>query len=154
MSSNLSDLKFNATEIQPTSFDVIPAGEYRACIVDSMVQATKTGTGKFLNLEISILSGPHAGRKVFDRLNIWNPSPKAVEIAKATLSAICRAVGVLTPKDSQELHNRPLIIKLGVRNDPQFGDSNEVKAYKRANVDPTEEVLLPGQKAPDDEIPF
>ena len=42
-----------------------------------------------------------------------NPNATTVKIARAELSAICRAVGVLAPKDSVELHNIPLVITLG-----------------------------------------
>lgn len=152
MSGNLSG--FNATEVQPNSFDVVPAGEYEACIVNSVKMATKAGTGAFLSMELQILEGDYKGRKVFDNLNLWNPSEKAVEIARGTLSAICRAVGVLTPGDSSDLHNRPLRIKLGVRTDPQYGDKNEIKAYKPTSGENVGQLPPRGEPAPNDEIPF
>ncbi len=127
MSGNLSG--FDAGQVEPNQgFDVLPAGEYEACIVASTMKPTKDGNGKYLELELQILNGPFQNRKVFDRLNLVNSSAKAVEIAKGTLSAICRAVGVLTPQDSSELHNKPLRIKVTVRKSDEYGDGNEVKA--------------------------
>lgn len=153
MSGNLSG--FNAAEVEPQSFEVLPAGDYDVAIVGSVVQATKAGDGKYLSLELQILNGPHKGRKLFDLLNLWNPSPKAKEIAQGTLSAICRAVGVLTPQDSQDLHNKPLVATVKIRKDEQYGDKNEVKGYKRCNGVAAQLELPPRDQAPpNDEIPF
>jgi hypothetical protein len=51
----------------------------------------------------------HRNGVIWSRLNLDNP--KAVEIARRDLSAICRAVGVLTPGDSSELHDLPLVLE-------------------------------------------
>jgi len=127
MTGNLGG--FDASQHEPNE-DVIPAGVYEACIVESGVKPTKDNKGKYLELKLQILNGKHQNRKVVDRLNLWNQSEKAATIAKGTLSSICRAVGVMTPNDSSELHNKPLLINVTVRNDPQYGTSNEVKSYK------------------------
>ena len=51
-----------------------------------------------------------------------------MQIAKAELSAICRAVGVLAPNDSTDLHDLPLVIHVKCKKWPDTGDiSNEVK---------------------------
>jgi len=53
-----------------------------------------------------------------------------VKIARAELSAICRAVGVLTPRDSCELHNLPLVITVKCKKRPDTGEiTNEIKGY-------------------------
>ena len=133
----MADLNgFNAAEVAPTSFDVLPSGEYDVCIVGSEMKSTKNGAGKMLNLELQILSGEYQNRKLFDNLNLDNPSTKAVEIARGTLSAICRAVGVLTPRDSAELHNKPLRIKLSVEKSEEYGEQNRIKAYKPRQTGP------------------
>ena len=127
---------FNAADVKPQSFDVLPAGEYEAIIVNSEFKTTVAGNGKYLNLELQVLNGPFQNRKLFDKLNLVNPSEKAVEIARGTLSAICRSVGVMTPKDSSELHNRPLRVKVTVKKSDEFGEQNEVKAYRPRNAGP------------------
>jgi hypothetical protein len=129
--SDISELGFDATKVDPNvGFDVVPAGEYDVIIVTSKVESTKKGDGRLLNLELQILTGQFQNRKLFDRLNLWNPSDKATQIARGTLSAICRAVNVLTPKDTSELHGKPLRIKVTVSDSPEFGKRNEVKGYK------------------------
>ena len=162
MSGNLGELNFDAQAVEPNAFDVLPAGEYQVAIVGSVVEGTKAGTGKFLALELQVLDGPFRGRKLFDRLNIWNPSAKAVEIAKGTLSAICRAVGVLTPGDSSQLHDKPLSVKVVVTRDVQYGDKNEIKAYRKVGEVAANQASVAAGMAspraagppPNDEIPF
>ncbi len=135
MNGNLSG--FDAGAVQPNQgFDVLPAGEYDVCIVSSAIETTAKGDGKFLKLELQVLNGEFQNRRVFDRLNLWNPSAKAQEIARGTLSAICRAVGVLTPNDSSDLHNKPLRVKVTVRKSDEYGEQNEVKAYRPRNGQP------------------
>ena len=127
-----ADLKgFNAEEVQPQdSFDPIPAGWYTCMITESEMRPTKTGTGEYLQLRLDVIEGEHQGRVVFDRLNLVNDSQTAVEIAQRQLSAICRAVGVMQPNDSGDLHDKPIRVKVAIR--PASGGydaSNEVKAY-------------------------
>jgi len=141
---------FNANDVKPSSFDVVPASEYEAIIVNSEMKTTSKGDGKYLNLELQILNGPCQNRKIFDKLNLINPNPQAVEIARGTLSAICRAVGVMTPRDSSELHNKPLRIKVVVKKSDEFGEQNAIKAYKpRAIVGTTIVPVTPAAPAPE-----
>jgi len=122
---------FNANEVQPNSFDLLPAGEYEAVIVASELKPTSAGTGKYLKLQLQILNGEYQNRRLFDNLNIDNPNAEAVTIARGTLSAICRSVGVLTPHDSSELHNKPLRIKVKVQPARDgFDEQNKIVAYK------------------------
>lgn len=127
--SNLSG--FNAAEVEPqSSFDPIPAGEYVAMITDSEMKPTKNGMGEYLQLVFDICDGDHEGRKIFARLNLNNPNQTAVEIAQRELSAICHAVDVLTPNDSSDLHDKPMLIKVKIRQSPGYDPQNEISAYK------------------------
>jgi hypothetical protein len=127
---------FNAATVQPTSFDVLPAGEYDAVIVASELKETTNGDGKYIKFEIQVLNGEYQNRKLWDNLNLWNPSDKAVQIARGTLSAICRAVGVLTPKDTAELHNKPLRVKVKVTKSEDYGEQNKIASYKSRQAGP------------------
>jgi hypothetical protein len=107
---------FDASQVEPTtSFDPIPAGKYLAMITASEMKPNKAGTGSYLELVFTILESEHKGRQLWSRLNLDNPNELAVKIARAELSAVCRAVGVLTPRDSVELHNLPLVIRVGCK---------------------------------------
>jgi hypothetical protein len=121
---------FDATQVDPRgTFEAIPAGWYLVAIVESESKPTKSGTGTYLSLTLEIIEGENKGRKLWDRLNLDNPNAQAVEISKATLSAICHAVGVLRPTASEELHNKPMLAKISVR-EYQGEYQNEVKGYK------------------------
>jgi hypothetical protein len=122
---------FDANQVEPTGdFDPVPAGKYLAVISDSEMKPTKSGSGSYLQLTFEILDGPHKGRLLWARLNLDNPNATAVAIARAELSAICRAVGVLAPKDSVELHNLPLVIHVRCKKRDDTGEvTNEVKGY-------------------------
>ena len=122
---------FNAENVEPNApRDPIPAGWYKAVIEATEEKPTKAQTGSYLQLTIQVIEGEHAGRKIIDRLNLNNPNATAVEIAQRTLSSICRAVGVMTPRDSADLMDKPMMVKVKVK--PASGDysaSNEVDDY-------------------------
>ena len=124
---------FDANEHEPnTGFEPVPAGEYVAVMTDSEFKPTKAGTGEYLECKWQVIEGEHKGSIVFDRLNLKNPNDTAVKIACGTLSAICHAVGVLKPKDSEELHGKPVLMKVALREreDKPGEYSNDVKSYK------------------------
>lgn len=152
--SNLSGYNFNAEEIEPSSsFDPIPAGWYKAIISASEMKPTRDGYGEYLSLTLQVIEGQYANRLVFARLNLKNANDKAVDIARKDLAAICRAVGVMSPKASEELHDKPLMIKVKVR--PASGEyeaSNDVGGYKA--VDGVDFTPSPQQqKAPTPSTP-
>jgi hypothetical protein len=139
----MASLNFNANEVEPLgSFDPLPIGEYTVVISASEMKDTKTGKGQYLQLVYDVVEGEYHGKKVFDRLNVVNENETAQSIAQRALSAICRAVGVMTPKDSEELHDKPFIIKVGIRAaSGEYQASNTVKEYKAISVDkPTTKV--------------
>jgi len=123
---------FNANEVEPTApFEPIPAGKYLAIITASEMKTTKRGDGSYLQLEFTVLDGDCKGRKVWDRLCINHPNDLAQKIARGNLSAICRAVGVMQPGDSVELHNLPLVVTVKCKKREDTGElTNEVKGYE------------------------
>ena len=125
----MADLgNFNANDVEPTGdFEPIPAGKYLAVITDSETKPTKSGNGSYLQLTFQVIDGEFKNRFLWARLNLANPNATAEKIARAELSAICRAVGVMTPNDSLELHNLPLVIT--------------VKCRKRKDTDEIENVI-------------
>lgn len=122
---------FDANAVDPAeSREPIPAGWYTCVITQSEEKPTKAQTGSYLQLTLEVIEGDHAGRKTFDRLNLNNPNATAVEIAQRTLSSICRSVGVMTPRNSSDLHDKPMMVKVSVKpSDGTYSASNEVKEY-------------------------
>ena len=61
---------FDAGKVEPNvGFDIIPAGEYDACIVASEQKETTKKDGSYLKFEIQIVAGPMQNRKLFENLN-------------------------------------------------------------------------------------
>ena len=129
----MAQLNFNAHDVEPASiFDPLPAGKYLAAITSSEMKPTKSGVGKYLELTFQVIEGEYKNRILWARLNLENPNTTTVKIAKAELSAICRAVGVMAPKDSCELHNLPLQVTVKIKKRTDTGELvNEVKGYAK-----------------------
>lgn len=142
--------EFNAENVDPKfGFDPIPQGKYLTIISDSELKPTKGGGGKYLQLTFQIIDGDHKGRLVWTRLNIENPNAQTVKYARAELSAICRAVGVLAPKDSIELHNLPLIIAVGLKKRNDTGElTNVIKSYEKKDAGKAAPASSNGTKPP------
>lgn len=136
--------EFNANDVAPsTGFKPVPIGWVLAMIVDSKSKKTDEAgnetedlarvlkhrvslTYQILDERKEYQTAAGEGRKIFHGLNLKNPEPTTVQIARGNLSAICRATGVLTPKDSSELHNLPHMIRIGQRKNKQTGELENV----------------------------
>ena len=123
---------FNAHAVEPSAdFEALPPGKYVAVITASEMKPTRAGNGSYLELTFEVLEGEHKGRKLWARLNLDNPNPLTVQIARGELSAVCRAVNVMEPKDSCELHNLPLVLTVKQKTDGDGELRNEVRGYAR-----------------------
>ena len=124
----MATLSFDATSIDTSSHDPIPAGVYEALVTESEIRATRAGNGKGINFTFEILSGPHKGRKVFAWINFQHPKAEAQRIGQEELARICKAVGVGKLDDTAQLHNLPMMITVGIdKDDPT---RNVIKNYK------------------------
>ena len=119
----------------------VPPCDYVVQVDASEIKDAKKQGNRFIELSLLILEGPEAGRKLTDRINLWNDNPKAVEIAQRSLNAICAAVGKLAIGDTNELHGVPMIAVVKVDEakpytDPQTGEQkqgspqNSIRTYK------------------------
>jgi len=140
---------FDATQVAPaTAPEALPAGWYTCVMSESEMKPTQDGTGAYLSCTFEVIQGEHTRSKIFDRINLQNKNPVAVEIGYRTLSAICHAVGVMQVNDSALLHNRPLQVRVSLRpagpgaDGKHYDASNEVKGYKGV------EGAQPGMAAP------
>ena len=135
----MAALNFNAAAIQPQqSFDALPPGRYEVIITDSEMKETKAGTGEYLMLTFEVVGDTkHTGRKLWTRLNLVNKNATAIQIAERELSAICHCVGILSPSDSEELHNAPLVVDVVQELNPSSGQmTNRIKGYSQVASTP------------------
>ena len=112
------------------NFEPLPAGWYTVTITQSELKPNKAGTGQYIKLRYDVTGPTHQGRVVFGNLNIKNPNQKAEEIGRQQLGDIMRAIGLAKVTDTDQLIGGNLSIKLDVKTDEKYGDSNEVKAFK------------------------
>jgi hypothetical protein len=129
----MATLNFDANQVEPSSGkDPVPAGKYVAAITNSEMKPTKNGAGQYLEIEYQILDGEHKGRKLWSRHTLQHTSAQTVQIARGELSAVCRAIGIMQPKDSAELHNLPLTVTVKLKKREDNGElANEVTAWAK-----------------------
>jgi len=141
---------FDANTVEPSApYEPIAAGWYKAVFTSSEEKPTKAMTGSYLQLGVEVIEGQHQGRKLIERLNLKNPNPTAVEIAQRTLSSICHAVGVMTPKSGADFHDKPFMVKVAVKpGDGAYGPSNEIKEYAAVGSAPLASVAASEAPAP------
>lgn len=131
----MAQLQFNAAAVEPTEeFKPVPAGEYNLMVEKVELKPTKSGTGSYLALQLKVHGGKYNKRVVFDMITYTNPNPQAVEIGHRKLSALCRAAGIIQLTSTDQLINRVVAGKVGIREDKtgQYDPQNEIKVYKSA----------------------
>lgn len=124
--------EFNVNELPQGNgnFEPLPAGWYTVTISQAELKPTKAGNGQYIKLRYDVTGPSHQGRVVFGNLNIKNANPKAEEIGRQQLGDIMRAIGLAKVTDTDQLIGGQIAIKLEVKEDAQYGASNEVKAFK------------------------
>jgi hypothetical protein len=152
---------FNAAEVTPqTARTLLPKGWYTVVISNTTNKINKAGTGSYLELELQVVDGEHNGRRVWDRLNLDNPNQTAVDIAKASLSSICHAVGALTPRTPEDLKDKPLEALIDIQPAKgEYSESNVVRGYQavqgsKPKAKAKKPTVAQLAEADDDELPF
>lgn len=114
-----------------SSYEPIPEGRYTCVVTSSDLKPTKSGNGHYLQLVFEVLEGPHAGRRIYERLNIDNPNKKAVNIARRAMTELCAVVGIVGElKDTEELHNVPVAVDVVIEEGRNgYGPSNKIVGY-------------------------
>lgn len=133
----MAQLNFDARQVAPqTGFEPVPAGWYNVVIDETEMKPTKEGNGSYLKVRYSILDGQYAGRKIYGMITLQNSNPQAVEIGLKQLSAVAHAVGHLLVQHSEELHGKPLKIKVKIRNDKtgEYEPQNSITQWENINA--------------------
>jgi len=132
----MSDLSFmggfNAAEHEDQRDDSpLPEGEYYLEVEKIETKQTANGQGVGANAQFDVLgekeSGAHQGRKVFNWFNLQHSNDVAQKIGQAEFAALCKAVGVLAPQDTDELIGGRFLAKIGL--DKKDKDKNVIKKY-------------------------
>ena len=127
---------FNAAEFdteQRPEYSELPNGIYALEVEASEVAPTKSGTGTILKATMSVLEPADLkGRKLFSTYNLENSNPQAQEIGQKQFASLCRAIGLNSVTDSEQLHFRTFTVKIGLgkpSKDGQYPARAEIKKY-------------------------
>lgn len=91
-----------------TGTDPVPPGTYISMVTESEEKKTGKG-GTMVVLQHTIQEGPHAGRIVFENLNVVNANPLAEKIAFESLGELCHVTkteAVNGKLETAQLHNK------------------------------------------------
>lgn len=139
---------FDASTVAPNlGFVPLPAGKYTVAVASVEQKPTSQGGGAYLEIVWQVTQGEFVSRKLFDRLNLWNSSAQAVEMAYGTLSAILRATGKIRFQDTSEMVGLTCIAEISLdagRVDKQTGQQydpqNRIKAYHSPTGQPLTQI--------------
>ena len=117
---------FDADQVEEPTMtgELLPAGNYPVIITGSKMKVTKAKDGSYLEVELTVSEGPGEKRKLWPKFNLDNKSEKAVQIARAELASLCRAIGLTKPTAPEDLIDAPLMVKVIIKR-----DQNEIKGY-------------------------
>lgn len=132
---------FNSNEHKSNLF---PEGRFRFHIFESSIEdAKKDGNviGKDWVFKLICISEPHMNRQMrrsyaYER-NAMTPNIKQqLDIAKAQIADICRAVNVLAPNDTNELKDKQFEADVKIKGD--FNNLSKIKACLSASPAPSQ----------------
>ena len=122
-------LNFDASAVQESTggYELIEPGKYRAEIVADEVKESKSTPGNhYLELQVKV----DGTGSIWDRLNLWNSNPSAVEIANGTLKQIANAIGQSRIADSAEMLLKPLMVRVDIEaGTAGYKDKNIIVGY-------------------------
>lgn len=121
---------FDATQHQPMQGvgEGHPKGKFPATISNTLIKPTNAGDGGMFVVEFTTQAGT-----ISNRYNLWNPSPKAVEISHKELSALCHATGVFRvgmENDGAALRGASLMIEVDDQKDKDGKPNGYVEVKK------------------------
>ena len=118
-------------------FEPMPIGVYDAIIIDSIEKPTNAGDSNYLQLTLEIVGEKYSGRLLFEILCIYHAKQQVRQIAFTKLANYCRACGLPNARTTEELHNIPLKVSLGIKDQgEQYGKKNIIKKVMPANAQP------------------
>lgn len=127
------DFDVSSYEIQaPRSFEPLPPGDYQALITSSELKDTKAGDGQYIELVMQITDGEHAGRRIWERLNVYNKNKQTEDIARSQLNSLASACGRPRLTDTEQLHDIPFTLSLDI--DRRDNTRNKIMGYSASGT--------------------
>lgn len=129
---------FNANDPAFKEANLIPKGNYKVALVESDVKVSTDGATETFYGTFQILEGEFANRKISDRFAFKTTSTEPgklmnVKIGGGRLSEFSRSLNILNPKDSLELHDKPVLAYVSISKErPGYPSRNEITGFKPA----------------------
>jgi|GEM_PF-5390686 len=108
----MAQYDFDASTVEPNTYEHLPVGEYEAVVTDSTIVDNQAKTGLVMKLTLQVCTGKYKGKPVYDNLSIKHPNADAVRIAQQRLAQLTTAVGKVRIEDTSDLHNKAIIVAL------------------------------------------
>ena len=127
---------FDSGSVEPSSgddFAPLPVGWYDVMIDKAEVVPNSKKNGKLLKIEMVVVSEKFGGRRIFDNINLSNPSQECVEIGQRSLAGLGQATGIPVLNDSHELLDKVVSVKLKIKLASKCGTypaGNAITAYR------------------------
>jgi Protein of unknown function (DUF669) len=128
---------FDPTTQEGNSWDVLPASEYVAHVVEASIQQPHSGDGYYLALTWKIIEGDYEGRQVWQRITYLHSSEQAQTIGRKMLKDLCVATGVAEQVDDAEVF---LFKPVRIEKDKQgvYPDKNRISRILPLETKPAE----------------
>ena len=121
---------FNPVEQEGSNFELIPAGDYTAQIIEAVISQPKSGDGQMLVLTWQICEGDFEKRQVWQTLCYQHSNKQTQDIARRTLKDICTALDIHEQVSDPEVFKfKPARVRVSIESDKngQFDDQNRIK---------------------------
>ena len=144
-------LNFDASTVSGV---LLEPGQYQAQIISAEpVQSQNKPENSYLKCQIKIEGKSDT---IVDRLNIWNQSETAKEMANKTLAEIANALGMRAIPDSDDMLLRPLMVQVEIEvgdlkpDGSKYPDKNVIGRYMPigAAAPATPEAIWQAAQAP------
>lgn len=142
---------FDATQFTPNQGgEAHPLGKFPAQISNTEIKPNKANTGGLFVVTFTTPSG-----SIGNYYNLWNESPKAVEIANKELSALCHATGVFRldwQNDGAAIRGARCMIEVGEQKDKEGKPTGYVEIKKVYDLQGNEPGKAPVQQQPQTQV--
>lgn len=120
----MSDLGFTL-DVNEYANDVLPKGTYKARIFGAEFKESKTSNLKYLSVTFKIEAN---GALLSEAFCIYHPGDVKT-FAMQKLARLCKACGLSALRNTEDLLNYIVNVKLDIDKNAEYGDQNIVKGY-------------------------
>lgn len=128
----MGDLNVKREDLPAGSgYKALPTGWYPCVIAKVEWRKTKSGQGRYLQLELKVIETHYTGRLIWDRLNLEHPNPEAVAFSRSTLADIMLALDLEELTDSSQLVGKQIEVRAVYREPSgRYDETNDVRGYR------------------------